>query len=287
MTDNGPQQDRYNAGMRGRKGGVYEGGIRVPFFLRWPGLKKEPKKVGGVSAHIDVVPTLLEACRVEKPKDLKLDGRSLLPALDSGAVAGDRTIFLQWHRGDVPELHRACTAIGPRWKLVRQTPAGKPELYDLLADPAEKSDVAAEHPDEVARLTKEYETWFEDMRKTREFAPPRIVLDPAHEDPVLLTRQDWRGTKAGWGRENNGHWLVEAPKAAKVEVTLHFRSPGGPADLIFECGMSAGAKVRDGTTKMTLPKPLELPQGRHQLHAYLREGPKVYGVDYVELKRAD
>ncbi|MBI3856220.1 MAG: arylsulfatase, partial [Planctomycetes bacterium] len=62
MTDNGPQQERFNGGMRGLKGSVFEGGIRVPFFLRWPGLGGEPRDVKTLTGHIDVMPTLLEAC---------------------------------------------------------------------------------------------------------------------------------------------------------------------------------------------------------------------------------
>ena len=64
LTDNGPQRARYNAGMRGVKGSVYQGGIRVPFFLRWPSVVDAGSKVDRIAAHIDVMPTLLEACGV-------------------------------------------------------------------------------------------------------------------------------------------------------------------------------------------------------------------------------
>src|SRR5690606_35854292 len=78
MTDNGPTTQRFTAGLRDQKASVYEGGIRAPFFLRWPGVM-EPKKVETIAAHIDVTPTLLEAARVSKPSVLNLDGRSLMP----------------------------------------------------------------------------------------------------------------------------------------------------------------------------------------------------------------
>ncbi len=94
MTDNGPQQPRYNAGMRGRKGTVYEGGIRVPFFVRWPRSLKPGRTVDRLAAHIDVVPTLLDACGVPAPKGLRLDGRSLMPLLRrEKAEWPDRMIF--------------------------------------------------------------------------------------------------------------------------------------------------------------------------------------------------
>ena len=62
LTDNGPQQKRYNAGMRGLKGTVYEGGIRVPCFVRWPAVVKPGSRIDHIAAHIDLLPTILDAC---------------------------------------------------------------------------------------------------------------------------------------------------------------------------------------------------------------------------------
>jgi hypothetical protein len=228
-----------------------------------------------------VTPTLLEACRVEKPKDLKIDGRSLLPALETGVVPGDRTIFLQWHRGDVPEMHRACTAIGPKFKLVRQAGNSKPELYDLLEDPAEKKNVAADYHEVVLQLTKEYEAWFEDVKKTREFAPPRIVLDPAHEDPVLLSRQEMRSSKPGLG-----FWLMEVARETKYDVTLYFKAPGAAAKVVYACGSVAEKPLTPEATTITL-RGVAHAAGRHDLSATVAVGAREVSVDHVELRRAD
>src|SRR5262249_3915634 len=81
LTDNGPQQARYNAGFRGLKASVYEGGVRVPFYARWPGKSPAGKGSDTVAAHIDILPTLLDACRIPVPKGLKIDGISLLSVL--------------------------------------------------------------------------------------------------------------------------------------------------------------------------------------------------------------
>ncbi|MBM4042793.1 MAG: arylsulfatase, partial [Planctomycetes bacterium] len=86
LTDNGPcgsQRDkgqpiRFNAGLRDQKGTVYDGGIRVPFFFRWPAKIKTGRKVGTIAAHIDVLPTLAAACGARVPPDIKLDGLSLM-----------------------------------------------------------------------------------------------------------------------------------------------------------------------------------------------------------------
>jgi len=126
MTDNGPQADRYNAGMRGRKGTVYQGGIRVPFFFKWPGVARAGMTVPQVAAHIDILPTVLEGCGVALPRDLKIDGRSVLPLIQGKRMAWqERTLFFQWHRGERPNAFQAAAARNNRYKLVD----GK-ELYD-------------------------------------------------------------------------------------------------------------------------------------------------------------
>ncbi len=82
MVDNGPDRDRYNAGLRGRKGTVFEGGIRSPLLARWPGrLPTGGEPADRIAAHIDIAPTLLDAAGVEPPAGLHLDGRSLLGLL--------------------------------------------------------------------------------------------------------------------------------------------------------------------------------------------------------------
>ncbi len=159
MTDNGPQQRRYNAGMSRLKGTVHEGGIRVPLFVRWPGVF-QPRTVDRIAAHIDVMPTLLEVSRVEKPQAVKFDGVSLMPLLKGeGAGWPDRTLFFQWHRGDTPQLHRAFAARSQRYKLIQPLGNGENnlpstvdfELYDMANDPLEQRNVAAEEPEVVSR----------------------------------------------------------------------------------------------------------------------------------------
>ena len=166
LVDNGPDRDRYNAGLRGRKGTVFEGGIRSPLLARWPGrLPAGGEPVDRIAAHIDIAPTLLDAAGVEPPAGLHLDGRSLLGLLAGGGANGgsdgnrdggtaawpDRTLYFQFHRGDEPTAFRSFAAVGQRYKLVHPSPRGEGdwdgeldlELYDLLADPAESRNLIA------------------------------------------------------------------------------------------------------------------------------------------------
>lgn len=217
MTDNGPQHNRYNCGMRDRKGSVYEGGIRVPCFIRWQGTLKGGLKVDRLSAHIDILPTLLEICGVSKPSGLSLDGQSLFPLLSGRRIDWqDRTLFFQWHRGDEPVLYKNCAARSQQYKLVN----GK-ELYDLGVDPGEQNDIAAQNPGVVEKMCKDYESWFRDVSSTRGYKPPRIQLGTQFQNPVVLTRQDWRGAN-NWSDADVGYWEVFVTQTGSYTITLRF-----------------------------------------------------------------
>ncbi len=167
FSDNGgiPRSGGNNAPWRGGKLGVYEGGTRVAAAVRWPaGGLSGGRRFDGRIGYIDVVPTVLAAAG--RPVPAGLDGLDALPALTRGAALPERPWFSYLHQNE--DAH-ASVHLGP-WKLVAhgdffaEKPAVPPqfELYDLAADPAEKQDLAARHPDRVAhlhRLLREFGTW--------------------------------------------------------------------------------------------------------------------------------
>ncbi|RLI67143.1 arylsulfatase, partial [Candidatus Heimdallarchaeota archaeon] len=280
ITDNGPQQARYTAGLRGRKGSVYEGGIRVPCFIRWPRKLKAGEKIDRIAGHIDIMPTLLDACGASTPDDVSIDGRSLMPLLEDGAADWpDRTLFFQWHRGDEPELYRACAARNQRYKLVNGE-----ELYDIENDPGEQNDIAGEHPDIVAELREQYENWFKDVSSTRGYAPPRIYLGTPHENPVILTRQDWRGPEAGWGKESLGYWEVNVARSGDYDVTFRMYPTESEGTARFKLGgVSLSHELAEGVSHYTFESvPLSAGEGR--LEAWFESNGKRVGVRYVDVK---
>jgi arylsulfatase A-like enzyme len=251
LTDNGPAGVRFNAGLRGVKGSVYDGGIHVPCYVRWPGKLPAGHVVDRIAAHIDLVPTLLAACGVPATPGLKLDGKDLLQLLRGVQTAGwpDRTLFFQWHRGDRPEPGRAFAARSQTYKLTRKEPlpgarARPPlELFDMEHDPLELHDVAALHPDIVAKMLKEYREWFKDVSATRGFDPVRIELGGTRENPTILTRQDWRGSSAGWNSGDVGFWEVNVARAGQFEITLHF----APRRMATTAHLTIGETSREQT----------------------------------------
>jgi len=255
MVDNGPNGRRYVAGMKGMKSHVHEGGIRSPFFVHWPGVIEAGHSSDRIAAHIDMLPTVLDACGVPQPKGLKLDGRSLLPLLKGTPTDWpDRTLFIQSHRGDRPVRYHNFAARCQRWKLLhasgfgRESFEGEPrlELYDMANDPLEQHDLAQQRPNIVAKMKRQYEQWFEDVSHTRpdNYAPPRIIVGTRHENPVVLTRQDWRHVKGRpWGAESNGYWELHAAAAGRYDVRLRFP----------EVKQNATATLEIGGQKLTAP----------------------------------
>jgi arylsulfatase A-like enzyme len=291
LTDNGPGGVRWNGGLRNRKGTVYEGGIRVPCYVRYPAKVKAGNVIDTPLAHIDITPTLCELCGAKA--NVAFDGRSFARMLtnEPGNWPG-RTLFFQWHRGDEPEKYRAFAARGPKYKLVQAAgvPQGakwepKYELFDLSADPFEEKDLAADKPDEVAQLKREYEGWFADVTK-KGFAPTRIVIGSEKENPVRLSRQDWRGPKAGWTPESVGHWEVNIECAGRYKVTVY--APGEIARLELRSAKLGftGEYPRRLKDKVTFEGEFDARDERIEVTVVIDEGAsgKTRGPTHVELE---
>src|SRR5262249_4350820 len=148
----------FNAGMRGFKGSEYDGGHRVPCFIRWPGKLTGGKDVASITAHIDILPTLLDLCGRPRPHKTAFDGTSLPPLIGGAGTWPARNLIVHSQRIDHPEKWRKCAVMTDRWRLVN----GR-ELYDMTVDPGQKTDVAGEHADLVAALRQQYERWWADI----------------------------------------------------------------------------------------------------------------------------
>ena len=300
LVDNGPDRDRYNAGLRGRKGSVFEGGIRSPLLARWPArLPAGGEAVDRIGAHIDITPTLLDAAGVEPPAGLHLDGRSLLGLLagkGNGAAWPERTLYFQFHRGDEPTAFRSFAAVGQRYKLVHPSPRGEGdwngelnlELYDLESDRGETRNLIDEAPEIAAGMSDDYLEWFEDVSTTRpdNYAPPRIVVGTDQEPVTVLTRQDWRRITddQGWRPTSRGHWLLSAREEGTFDVEVRLVA-GSAGPVLLEMG--------DGTHRQELApeqgnvtfQGVAVPAGDFALSAAAGEGDDRRGAHQVVLRR--
>ena len=296
LTDNGPTQQTFTAGLRDRKGSTYEGGTRVPFLFRWPGPVEAGRRVDRIAAHIDVVPTLLEAAGID-PSDSDFDGVSLWPLLSGETPPEawpDRIIHLQNHRGDRPQLYRNASARSQQWKAVQplgkatdpMPPGARFELYDMSVDPGETNNLAQQHPDIVAEMVQGYEEWFRDVSSTRGFEPVRIHLGTPGEPLATLSRFDWRGDKDDRAREDSlGYWPVEFERAGTYDFTLRFAGPlASPAEArLSVAGVEVSREVSAGSRSCEFDG-VEIDAGAARVEALVRFGARVRGASFVDVR---
>lgn len=153
ISDNGgptPQTTSKNDPLRGTKGQVYEGGIRVPFMAQWKGIVKPGSVNSQPSISLDIFPTVMEAAKIPFAKMKQgLEGRSLMPTF-SGIQDKNRALY--WRFGEQWAVRQGD------WKLLG-TRSGQQELYNLKSDIAEKNNLVSENPTKVAELKKLYDAW--------------------------------------------------------------------------------------------------------------------------------
>lgn len=168
LSDNGG--DFWNGDLRGVKGSLLEGGIRVPFLVRWPGVVPAGRDYDPTVTALDVFPTLRSAARAPAPEARAYDGLDLLPFL-TGAREGPphEALYWQWEE-------QWAVRVGPaKYTHARTTRKPVPVdtfLFDLGTDPTESTDLGPERPDLVGRLCSLAEAWREALEN--DAAPPEL-----------------------------------------------------------------------------------------------------------------
>jgi arylsulfatase len=242
MTDNGPQQPRYNAGMRGLKGSVYRGGVRVPFFMRYPALDGGNRDISSSAANIDLLPTIADLCQAGIPSDRVIDGRSLMPLIKGEEVdREERSLFFYWTRR-YPELYNNVALQKGRHRLIGHTDHDAEisdfELFDIEQDPYEQNNILEGNIPVATGMKKELDQYLADLLWSPSLTdPPRIIIGSAHENPVILNRNDADGDRGVWTQEEiYGKWRVSV-REGTYNIRLRFLNPldnGG--QMVVETG---------------------------------------------------
>jgi len=243
LSDNGPTPGRYNSGMRGNKGLVYEGGIRVPCFVRWGTRFAAGATIDRIAAHIDLFPSILAAASAPLPVERKIDGVNLLPLWSGEVAPGDwpeRILFQQMVKAILQPAYQNAAVITQRHKLVadpRRRYAAPPSaaqetprnlaLFDLLVDPHEQHDRSRTDPEVVTRLRRAYDEWYRDLESTRGFQPGTIDVGTRHEKPTRLCRYQDGHVPTGSGVSEG--WPVRIRQAGRFRVSLHWPPHEGGA----------------------------------------------------------
>lgn len=320
LTDNGGTSGvkTFNAGLRGGKTTYYDGGHRVPCWVRWPaGNLGKARDIDTPTQVQDLAPTILEFCGAPKPAGVKFDGTSL-----AGLLRGkknslpDRKMVVQYSRDTLTKWD-SCV-IWNQWRLVKGE-----ELYDVVNDRAQKQNLAAEQPDTVKVMRAHYETWWAGMGpKPNEYVP--ILLGTTHQPEVTLTSGDWEGIYAdntghvrnAIGGPRGGHWHVTFDRPGEYEFVLRRwpretgvalgagenatgeqakvsgKAYNPPAKtfpiaegVVSVAGKEASARTQPTAQDVTVK--LTLPAGRSVLNAWFRDadGQDQCGAFFVYVKR--
>jgi arylsulfatase A-like enzyme len=247
FSDNGPNSWRWNGGMKGRKGSVDEGGLRVPCFLRWPGHISAGTRIPQIAGAIDLLPTLTSLAQVPLVGTKPLDGKDLSPLLRGEPTNWpDRMLFSHQNR-----------KVSVRTQQYRLDPTGA--LYDLTSDPGQERDIARDQPQVAARLTQAVNAWKEEVL-------PGIAPDD-RPFPVGYREFPWTPLPARDGVATGGirrsasapncsyftnwtntqetiSWDIEVATAGEYEVVLYYAceaaNVGSTVELHFGDGRLEG-----------------------------------------------
>ncbi len=186
LTDNGPNTWRYNGDMKGIKSWVDEGGVRVPCFIRYPGVIKPNTEIKTHAAHIDILPTLADFCNIPLADTIKPDGISLVKLLTGKQKDNlNRMIFAQNKLRD-PSL----SVRDNKYILVRDK-HGNNQLYGLVNDPGEKNDITQQYPGLVKHYADTLINWYADVTQAGLEVQP-VYLGLNYNLPVELQAPEAR-----------------------------------------------------------------------------------------------
>lgn len=264
ITDNGPNGNRYNGNMRGKKGSVHEGGVRVPCFFYWKNRIEGGKKVYGLSAHIDILPTLIKLCSLDFSPDKPLDGIDLSAYLlnEQKTEIPAREIFNHQNQGTHLMIYPGAIRT-PQYRFI-VTGDEQYSLYDMKEDPGEKSDISSLLPDLSAKLYSQYMDWFNEVKTAvttdREipigYKNSPVTYLPAHEAKItddLSYEANINGWAHDWiinwdQEEDTISWNIRVVESGKFEFQIQYNTE--PTNIGSEiCLMVGNQSVRHQITK--------------------------------------
>lgn len=277
FSDNGPNGPRWNGGMKGHKGSTDEGGVRLPLFVRWPGKIAPDTVVRPIAAVIDLYPTLAALAGIRRAGDRPFDGISLAPWLLGKPVpAPDRVLFQHW-----------AGRVSARDQRYRLDAGGK--LFDMVADPGQKKDVATEHPEDLERLSAAAARWKKDVLgelpkgDRRPFSVgysqfPRTVLPARDGVPHGGVKRSAPAPNCSyftrWTRpDDRMTWEIDVHTAGRYEAILQYTCPKSDTDAAVE--LSLGDARWTGTITVAHDPPL---RGRE--HDRVPRGAESYVKDF-------
>lgn len=223
MSDNGSacaKKDStiFNAGMRGKKGSDYDGGHRVPCFIYWPeGKVSGGRSVTQLTAHIDLLPTLVEACGLTVPENSRFDGINILPILrETRREWPERVLVTEGKVNDREKLFGSSCVMSDRWRLVSGT-----GLFDIQNDPGQRQ--ALNNPGKYEEMRQHYLKWHSSVGATFDdeywfiysdslSSTPYVTMDLLPDGVNEKPKSVWNQSAVKKGNPDRGQWNIEFPR---------------------------------------------------------------------------
>lgn len=242
FSDNGPNSWRWNAGFKGRKGSIHEGGVRSPLLIRYPGVVPEGLKISTLAGAIDLLPTLADLAGIKNTISKPLDGISIKDYLTGKRAPedNDRYIYSHWNgKTSIRDQRYLFTHNG--------------ELYDIGKDPGQKNELSASAPDITSRLSRLLTQWEQTVGLGKEAAPRPFTV--GHPDAVLTQLPARDGTGHGgilrsnrypnasffthWTRpEDKITWDIEVLESGTFDVDIYYTCPEEDLGAVVELSMN-------------------------------------------------
>ena len=269
-TDNGTAagRDTYNAGLRGGKGSQYEGGHRVPLFIRWPnGELTGGKDIDKLVAHYDLLPTFVDLLEIDFNPEKPLDGKSLKPLLyNADANWENRILYIDTQRKQNLVKYKSYSVMDDIWRLIDGD-----ELYNITNDRLQEQNIINKHPEVAARLADGYEKWWKSiMDDNVDERYAYIKVGSSHENPTRISAHDlivgrqsqaWHQNGAINGVQSGGCWKIEFVEDGEYSISLcRFPRESGlainatfpPQDESIELDRIAPASTKSDFTEVSL-----------------------------------
>lgn len=239
MTDNGTSTghrevkgkvEGFNAGMRGHKGSQYEGGHRVPFFMRW----KDGKLTGGrsidqLAMNFDILPTLMDLCDLGSVPSLGYDGNSLAPVLENETqTIPHRYCVVDNNRLQQPIKWHMSAVMDDDWRLID----GK-ELYNIKKDPGQEKDVASKNAEKVKDMRDAYEKWWTYISRDFSHYEAYKIGEPGISETTITVHDLHSSEPIAWNQSYirspesgkkpafaNGFYMIDVQQDGYYEVEL-------------------------------------------------------------------
>ena len=288
MTDNGPQQPRYVSNLRGLKSQVYNGGIKVPFYLNYPRIHDEGTDLDFFSAHIDILPTITKLCNLPIPNDRKIDGIDLF---DNKINKKERDFFSYWTRKS-PELYKNISLNNGNYKLVGNTNYNSKiedfELYDLEEDPNESENLIVKEKSIGLEMKSRMDKIYDELINSKNLInKPRINIGNPNENPTFLNRNDASGQRGIWSQnEVFGFWKVSIVPGI-YDFKFKFNNLDNSAgEMTLELGNNVYSnEVSINQDGFVFMRNIKITEGDYDLTPFLRLNRKNILPFWVEVKK--